>query len=153
MVELDSIRITADELNPTHRDTAIKTVIGGLFRRRFEYADEIPADLRNSHSPEGILVKARKGWFTGISSLAEHVIWLGLIKGKREIEKLERGIKRFNSEHFRNTNHPRTTKWDIRYGNLFIDFILNRLDPQLIQEVILTRNTAQSQVIIQQMTV
>ncbi len=132
MVKLDSIRITADELDSNHRDTATKTVIDGLFRRRNEYSDEIPEELRNSHSPEGILVKARKGWFTQVSSLAEHVIWLELIKGKREIEKLEIGIKRFNSERFRNTNHPRTTKRDIRYGNLFIDFMLSRIDPRLI---------------------
>lgn len=154
MVELDSIRITADELNPTHRDTAIKTVIGGLFRRRNEYSDEIPEELRNSYSPEGIRVKVRKGgWFTGISSLAQEVIWLKLIESAGDIKELEKGIDKFTSEGFCNTNHPRITKEDIQYGNQFIDFMLDRIDPKLIQEVILARDTAQPQAFIQQVTV
>lgn len=102
---------SSSEIDSDLREAAAKTIIAGLIRRRYGYDDTIPEDLKHSYSPKGILVKARKAWFTEIASFFEDVIWLELIKDARVVKKLERGIIRFTSKRFCNTVHHSTSPY------------------------------------------
>ncbi|MDD5147284.1 MAG: hypothetical protein PHV63_01870 [Candidatus Daviesbacteria bacterium] len=91
-----------------------------LIRYRGGYSDEIPEEILHSTSPNNNF-KVRKSWFQGLVAHLENGIVFGEITEPDTIRKVERGLRRFTSERFR--QKVRTTRRDIQYANLLIELV------------------------------
>lgn len=134
--ELAITEMTLEELDPRIRNAARNKVIVGLFRRRYEYSDEIPPEVRISNTEDGPFIKARKAWFTELSCYFQNAITLGLIKKIGDIVKVDETIEELESPDFWGTYHPLVTESDIQKGNASIDYVISIIPPELIKEAL-----------------